>query len=235
LQGERRAAKITSEMNSSEEDLVLRVRVIVADDSWHYAQALEAVLKLEPDIDVVGIAYSAEEALESVELLTPDVVLLDLDLPEMGGIAACEILSQEHPEVAVVVVTVSTDKDLARRVLAGGARSYVVKHDRSDPARVAAAIRSAASGDHLLDRDMHQLLKEMAARSPDPAREAGLTPRELDVLPLIADGFQNKEIALSLGVSEQTVKNHLNNIFRKLEAKNRTQMITEARRRGILA
>jgi DNA-binding NarL/FixJ family response regulator len=217
-----------------DEGVDTRVRVALADDSWHYAQALEVTLRAEPDIAVVGVAYSAEELLEIVAASPPQVALVDLDLPEMGGLALCERLRDLHPEVAVVVVTGLTDRNLARRVLAAGARAFVVKHDRSDPDRIKEAIRSAARGDHLLDRDMHELLRELALRAPDPAQAAGLTPRELEVLPLLAEGLQNKQIAAQLGLSEQTVKNHLNSIGRKLDASNRTQMVTEARRRGII-
>jgi DNA-binding NarL/FixJ family response regulator len=209
-------------------------RVIVGDDSWHYAEALGASLRLEPDIDVVAIAYSAEELLELVAAHDPDVALVDLDLPKMGGVAACQSLRDTHPNVAIVVVTQLIDPELARRCLASGARAYVVKHDRTDPARVADAIRNAARGDHLLDREIHQLLLDLASRVSDPAHEAGLTSRERDVLPLIAEGLLNKEIARRLGMSEQTVKNHLNNMFRKLDAKTRTQLVAEARKRGIL-
>jgi len=209
-------------------------RVVVADDSWHYARALEAALQLERDIEVVAVAYSAEELIQVVRSSPVDAVLLDLDLPEMGGIAVCELLRAEHPAVAVVVVTALADAELARQCLALGARAYIVKHDRHDPERIAEAVRHAARGDLFLDRDVHQLLLTLASRTPNPAREAGLTAREIEMLPLIAEGLQNKEIASRLRVSEQTIRNHLSNIYRKLESKNRTQMTAEARRRGIL-
>lgn len=211
-----------------------RVRVILADDSWHYALAIRDALRLEPDLDVVAVAYSAEELLEHVRRDEPDVILLDLDLPVMGGVAVCNRLRECNPAVAIVILTALADPELARRCLLLGARAYVVKHDRSDPERVAEAVRSAARGDHLLDREIHDFLVGLAARAPDPAREAGVTPRELEVLPLVAEGLRNKEIAQRLGVSEQTVKNHLGNIGRKLGARNRVQVVAEARRRGIL-
>jgi DNA-binding NarL/FixJ family response regulator len=210
------------------------IRVLVADDVWHYAQALESTLRREPDIDVVGVSYSAEETLELVAKVTPDVVLLDLDLPDMGGVATCAVLRDRHPEVAVVIVTGLVDPGHARESLAAGARGYVIKHDRHDPQRVAAAVRAAASGDFLLDRDTQALIRDLAARARDRATEAVLTARQLEVLMLIADGLPNKLIAKSLHVSPQTVKNHLNEIYRRLEVSSRTQAIAEARRRRIL-
>lgn len=210
------------------------IRVLVAEDSWHYGQALEATLTQERDIEVIGLAYTAEAALEVVARDAPHVLLLDLDLPEMGGVAACEQLRDRHPQVAVVVVTALADEDTARRCLALGAHGYVVKHDRHDPERIANAIRSAARGDHVLDRHVHELLVALSSRAPDPAAEAGITPRELEVLPLVAEGLQNKEVAARLSVSEQTIRNHLSSIYRKLGSTNRTQMIREARSRGIL-
>ena len=210
------------------------IRVLVADDSWHYGRALEATLSKNDDIDVVGIVYTAEELLEVAVASPPDVVLLDLDLPEAGGVAACAALQEQRPEIAVVVVTAMRDPEMARQCIALGAHGYVVKQDQSDPQRIASAIRSAARGDHHIDREAHQLLLDLAARVPDPAREAGLTPREVEVVPLIAEGLQNKEIAQRLGLSEQTVRNHLSSIYRKLDSRNRTQMTAEARRRRII-
>jgi DNA-binding NarL/FixJ family response regulator len=209
------------------------IRVLVADDSWHYGRALETTLGTQPGIEIVGHVLTAEEAIERAPHGV-DVVLLDLDLPEMGGIAACQALTKRDTELAIVIVTALIAEEPARQALAAGARGYIVKRDWHDPERIAEAILSAARGDHLIDREVHELILSLSAGAVDPAREAGLTPRELDVIPLIADGMMNKEIATRLGVSEQTVRNHLSNIYRKLNAKNRTQMAAEARRRGLL-
>lgn len=219
---------------SATEDGHSHLSIVIADSSWHYAQALEASLGAEPDINVLAVASSPEEAVRLVESHAPDVIVLDLELPSIDGLSICEQLRLDHPETAVVLMTASIDRELLRRGLAAGARSCVVKRDERDPARIAAAVRAAADGDHLLDREAHQLLRDMAERAPDPAREAGLTPRELDILPLIAEGLLNKEVAELLGLSLQTVKNHASSISRKLEATNRTRMIVEARRRGII-
>ena len=211
------------------------VRVVVAADSWHYARALEAMLQLEGDIEVLGIASSAAELRELAAANDVDVVLLDVDLPGMEGIAGCSSLRADHPDVAVVVVTATPDRELARRCMAVGARACIVKRDSRDPERLAEAARHVARGEPFFDHVAQELLLDLASRAPDPAREAGLTPRELEVLPLVAEGLQNRELASRLGVSEQTVRNHLSNIYRKLGARNRTEMAAEARRRGILA
>ncbi len=209
------------------------IRVLIADDSWHYGRALEATLGLRKGIRVVGHVLTAEEAVEQGHD-GADVVLLDLDLPIMGGLAACRQLMAAAVPPAIVIVTALTEQEPARQALAAGVRGYVIKRDKNDPERIAEAICSAARGDHLIDGEVHELVLSLAARTVDPARDAGITPREIEMIPLIAEGMMNKEIAARLALSEQTVRNHLSNIFRKLEAKNRTQMVAEARRRGLI-
>lgn len=223
-----------SDNPASDDSVRSQLNVVIADSSWHYAQALETSLKAEPDIEVIAVVSSPEEAVRLVELHAPDVIVLDLELPPMDGFSISERLRFDHPDTAVVLTTTSIDREPLRRGLAAGARACVVKRDERDPERIAVAVRTAAVGDFLLDREIHQLLSDMAERAPDPAREAGLTPRELDILPLIAEGLLNKEIADLLGISLQTVKNHASSISRKLGVPNRTRMVAEARRRGII-
>jgi DNA-binding NarL/FixJ family response regulator len=208
--------------------------VLVAEDSWNYAQALEAALNAQNGIEVIGVQHTAEGVMARMGKRMPDVVLADLELPEMGGTRMCELLRKKHPTVSVVIVSGSHDDERARQAIAAGARAFVIKDDHHDAVRIAEAIRSAARGDHLLDRDLHRLLRKLAALGSDPAKEAGLTSRECEVLALIAKGLQNKEIGASLGVSEQTARNHISHILRKLGAKNRMEAIAEARRRRIM-
>jgi len=208
-------------------------RIAIADDSWHYARALEAALELEVDFEIVSVSYPATDVVAAIATESPSVLLLGLDLAD-GGIRLLEQLRNRMPDVAVVVVTAEVDEPTALACLAAGARGYVIKHDHTDPDRIATAIRSAARGDMLLDRSVQNALRDLATRAPDAADEAGLTPRERDVLPLIAEGLQNKQIARALELSEQTVRNHLSSVYRKLGTSNRTETIAVARRRGIL-
>jgi DNA-binding NarL/FixJ family response regulator len=206
------------------------VRVVVADGSWHYAQALGVALERELDFEVAGVAYSTDELLELTERAAPiDVAVVDVDL------AAAERVRTEHPEVCVVAVSSTLDRERARRLLALGIGTHVVKRDRCDPERIAEAVRHAARGEAYLDSEVQQFLAEIAAHAPDPAHESRLTSRELELLPLIAAGLRNREVASRLGISEQTIRNHLTNIYRKLGTTNRTEMTAEARRRGISA
>src|SRR3954466_8773444 len=207
------------------------VRVIVADRAWHYARALGMTLQLEHDLDVIGVAYGIEELLGLTRSDDVHVVVLDVDLCA----AAFERVRARHPNVAVVGVGAAADRERTRRCLALGLRAYVVRRDSGDPERIAQAVRQVARGESYFDREVQRLLVELASRAPDPALEARLTSRELELVPLVAAGLRNREVASQLGISEQTIRNHLTNIYRKLGATNRTQMTAEARRRGISA
>jgi two-component system response regulator DegU len=207
------------------------VRVIVADRAWHYARALAMTLQLEHDLDVIGVAYGIDELLELARSDDVHVVVLDVDLCA----AAFERVRTRHPNVAVVGVGAAADRERTRRCLALGLRAFVVKRDSRDPERIAEAVRHVARGESYFDREVQRLLVDLASRAPDPAFEARLTSRELELVPLVAEGLRNREVASQLGVSEQTIRNHLTNIYRKLGATNRTQMTAEARRRGISA
>jgi DNA-binding NarL/FixJ family response regulator len=204
------------------------IRVAVEDGSWHYARALGVTLEAEPDIDVVGVAYTVDELIEFVCETTADVIVFE-------DLAAAERLRSAQPDAALLMVSASVDRERARRCVGLGIRGYVVKRDRHDPERIAAAVRHIAGGKPFFDGEVQEFLVDLASRAPDPALEAGLTSRELELLPLAAEGLGNRDLALRLGVSEQTIRNHLSNIYRKLGARNRTQMAAEARRRGIHA
>lgn len=221
-------------MTSVAADVNGSVRVAIADDAWYYAAALEAALSTERDLDVVHVAHPSAAAVGVVTEHRPDVLLLGIDASTRDGIATCEETGRVAPEVAIVVVTTVIVETDAQALLAAGASGCVIKQDHTDPERILTAVRSAARGDLSFDRSMVQLLRRLASQAPDPATAAGLTARERELLPLVADGLLNKQIALELELSEQTVRNHLSSIYRKLGTNNRTQTIAAARRLGIL-
>jgi DNA-binding NarL/FixJ family response regulator len=211
------------------------LKVLIADDQWQYARALQAELEEEPDLEIIASVHTAEDAVASaVALHDLDVVLLDLMIPEMGGVEACRRIVQQRPDLAVVIVTGHADERHWRAAMAAGARAYVVKQGPDDPARVVERLRLAAQGNTIIDNEMRAFLQGMARSVADPAEEAGLTPREREILPLLAEGHPDKVIAQRLVLTVQTVRNHVSHILGKLDMPNRTAAVAEARRRGIL-
>jgi DNA-binding NarL/FixJ family response regulator len=205
------------------------ISVAVVDDHPIVRQGLTAALDDEPDFQVVGAAGSAEEALALVERLRPDVVLLDLELPGMGGVEAIPRLLGSCPGVGVLVFTAyDTDERILAAVRAG-ATGYLLKG--AAVADIARAVRAVAAGDSALEPRVAATLVA-AVRAP---RGAGsLTGREREVLRLIAEGQLTKQIALALGISERTVKFHTGSLLRKLGADTRAQAVALAAQRGLL-
>ncbi|RPK54143.1 Transcriptional regulatory protein LiaR [Streptomyces sp. ADI96-02] len=210
------------------------IRVIVADDQAAIREPLAAVLALAPDIDVVATAADGAEALAAAASVPVDVVLMDLRMPVMDGTEATRRLSEDHPRVAVVILTTFADDDSIMAALSAGARGYLTKNaGREDIAR---AVRAAAAGQSVLDRAVQARLLA-AARTPRPAPErplpADLTPREREVLTLIGQGLPNRAIAETLFISEATVKTHINNLFAKADIRNRVDAIRRAVAAGL--
>ena len=208
----------------------LVIRIAVVDDHPIVRQGLTASLEDEADFEVVGAAGSAEEALALVAARRPEVVLLDLELPGVGGVEAIPRLAEASPGLAVLVFTAYQTDERVLGAIRAGAKGYLLKG--ATTAEIVAAIRTVAAGGSALEpRVAARLLA--AVRSP---REGGsqLTARERDVLRLIADGLPGKQIARALGISERTVKFHTASILRKLDADNRAQAVALAAERGLL-
>lgn len=198
------------------------IRVAIVDDHRVVSRSLSAYFTLFEDLLVVGAAASGEELLERLDEWTPDVIVMDLLLP--GGIDGIETSRRVRNRARVVALTASIDEARMSAVLRAGAAGYVRKD--ADPETLLAAVRAVAAGKKYVDPNA-------AGALASPAES--ISPRELDVLRLLARGRANKEIAAALAIGEETVKTHVSNLIAKLGAGNRTEVIVQAFRRGVLA
>ena len=217
------------------------INVLVVDDHTLFRSGIRKMLEEEADMSVVGEAATGQEALEQARRLMPDVVLMDIKMPDssgsgqsLDGIEATRILHREMPHMGIIFCTVFEDDEFVFAGLQAGGRGYIVKDD--DPETMLRAIRAVAHGESLLGPTIAQ--KVMRQFSALPGKQAplvdDLTPREMEVLKLIAGGLSNKQIAEALVLSEKTVKNHINNIFSKLHVYDRSQAMLYAIRQGLV-
>ncbi len=209
------------------------IRVLVADDHTLFREGLVRLLQEAPDIHVVGSVESGEDALQMLNQVQPDVILMDLNMPGMGGLRAIELALSRDPSLCILALTISEDEADLLAAIRAGARGYLLK--RSSSAEVVDAIRRAHRGESVLSPDMMDLLMEQVRRMPAPSQpeEWGLTPREQEVLRLVAAGLSNKEIAARMYLSPHTVKAHLRSILDKLHLHSRTEAAAWAVRHGL--
>ena len=212
------------------------IRVVIADDQDLVRDGLSTIVSLLADIEVVGQAADGAEAVALAVAERPDVVLMDLRMPVMDGTAATRRIAADVPETAVLVLTTYADDDSILGALRAGARGYLTKDAGRE--QIAAAIRAVAGGQATFAAEVAaRVVSATAAAAPAPAAELRarfpeLTPREADVLTLLADGLNNAEIARQLFVGVATVKTHINAIFAKLDVRDRAQAITRVRSRS---
>jgi len=206
-----------------------RVRVLIADDRPIFRAGVQGMLRDFPEIDIVGEAMTGRQAIERSRRLKPDVILMDLNMPEMGGIAATRAIKEENPERVVLALTVSEAEEDIVEMVAAGASGYVLKD--VDPASLARSIQDAHAGhfqlDDALTRRVIVRLGSALKRSRRPLAEP-LTERETQILRMVVDGTSNKAIANRLGLGEGTVKSHLRNIYRKLQVRTRAEAAAHA-------
>lgn len=210
------------------------IRLVLVDDHRLVRQGLRAVLEREPDLEIVGEAGEAVRARSVVEALRPDVVLLDLRLGAAdmaGGLDVCRDLTGRFPDTAVVILTTFLDRHLLREALRSGARGYVLKDvEASELIRIVRTVRHGGSG---FDSHTAAVLAE-EMRLDRGAAGGPLTEREAEMIPLVARGLTNREIATELHLSESTVKFHLSNALHKLGADNRAELVFQVTRLGLL-
>lgn len=199
------------------------ISILIADDHSIVREGLKQLLELEEDFKVIGQASNGVETIEKVKQLNPDVLLLDINMPVMNGINALRKIREEGLKTNVVILTLHEDREYLLETMQIGATGYILKD--SDSATLYKAIRDAYNGESYIHPKLAaELVKEFnkpKAAKPKPENE--LTQRELEVLCLIAEGQNNKDIAEQLFISEKTVKNHVSNIFRKINVCDRTQ------------
>jgi len=214
-------------------DLPTPVRVAIVDDHPMFRLGLTAAIKEMEGIELVGEAQRADQVAAMVETASPAVLLLDVRLPDGSGLEVNRWLAEHHPEVRVVMLTMSEDLDNALTALRDGASGYLVKG--AGPERVEHAIRTVASGDVVLDQILAQAVTELAqVRRGSTSRPfPQLTNREFDILQLLAEGLDNTTIARRLFLSPKTVRNHVSNVFAKIHAPDRPGAIVLAHRHGL--
>jgi DNA-binding NarL/FixJ family response regulator len=206
-----------------------RVRVLIADDRPIFRAGVTGMLRDFPEIDIVGEAVTGRQAVERSRRLKPDVILMDLNMPEMGGIAATRAIKEEDPERVVLALTVSELEEDIVEMVAAGASGYVLKD--VDPVSLARSIQEAHAGRFQLDDDLtRRVIMRLGATLKYPRRPLAepLTERERETIRMVVQGLGNKAIASRLTVSEGTVKAHLRNIYRKLHVQTRAEAAAQA-------
>lgn len=215
------------------------ITVLVVDDQALIRSGFKLILESEEDINVIGEAGDGQEAIEAVRMLDPDVVLMDIRMPKMDGVEATQVIAAEGKAKVLILTTFDLDEYVFSAVRAG-ASGFLLKDVPPDD--LVAAVRIVARGDALIEPRMTRRLLQEFAKQPSqgsaavtPQRLEQLTPRELDVLRLVAQGKTNSEIAEELVIGETTVKTHVTHIFTKLDLRDRVQAVVLAYESGLLS
>jgi two-component system, NarL family, response regulator DegU len=212
---------------------VSTVRVVIADDHSLVRQGLRRYLDMAEDIEVVGEAADGAETLALIEQTKPDIALLDIRMPEMDGLEAARRIRDKHPEIGVIMLTAYDDRQFVVEAVRSGARGYVLK--ARDAEHLIQTVRLVAGGNMVIDPQLVVALAEELSQAKERDRRAEtLTAREVEVLQLLAFGHTNRDIAEKLYISPDTVKTHLEHIFEKLGASDRTAAVAEALRRRLI-
>ncbi len=205
-----------------------RIRLLLADDHAITREGTRRLLEVEPDLEVIGEAVNGEEALRLAEELRPDIVVLDISMPGLNGVQVSEVLRREFPEIRVVILTGYDSEQYARALVRLGVQGFLSKAASSE--ELVRALLAVRDGNTYFQPMIAEMLGGGANQSPDDEP----TPREMEVLRLVAEGLRNKEIARRLCTSDRTVQFHLGNLFSKLNAGSRTELVHLARRNGWL-
>ena len=218
-----------------------RIQIVIVDDHPLFRRGIRWSLENEHDLLVVGEAGDGQSAIQQIDLLIPDVVLIDINMPQMSGLEVTRVIKRRHPQTGVIILTMHEDDEQLFHAIRVGAAAYATKDIEAE--ELIRLIRRVARGEYLINENVLSR-PFVASRVLDQFRELSqmdsvnegvfspLTPREVEILDCVAQGNSNKEIARILGISDQTVKNHITSILRKLAVNDRTQAVIYALRHG---
>ena len=199
-----------------------KINVMIADDHSLIREGLKQLLEFDGTIKIVGEASNGIECLEKMNVYNPDVLLLDINMPEMNGIEVLKKMKDDNSQVKVLILTVHNEMDYLMKAVDIGVDGYILKD--SESAELKKAIRAVRDGENYIQPSLIPTLNnQLVNRDTDKDKISSLTNRELEVLIQVANGMFNKEIATNLNISERTVKNHISNIFKKIDVSDRTQ------------
>lgn len=212
-----------------------KIKLMIADDHKLFREGIKALLAVTDDIEIIGEAEDGEAALKKSRELEPDVILMDINMPGLNGIRATEQILAQFPQIRIIMLTMLEDDASIFHAMRAGARGYLLKG--ADPQEVLSVIRAVADGQALfgpaIATRLMQYFKELSAKPAVPGTPfPELTERELEILRLISQGLNNQEIARKLVLSHKTIRNHITNIFSKLQVADRAQAIVRAREAG---
>jgi len=205
--------------------------VLIADDQTLFRSGLAALLDKDPRVTVVGLAANGEEAVRMVDELKPDLVLMDLKMPVMEGVEATRLIRGQHPEIAVIILSSFGGDSHLLQALEAGASGYVLKD--TNVATIVNSMLAITGGATVISGAIADRVLGMLSTKPKESFD-GLTPREVEILKLVAVGLANKQIAYRLKVSEKTVRNHISNVYEKLGIQGRSHAVIYAARKGLI-
>lgn len=212
----------------------MKTKILIADDHWVIRAGLRALLDSNPDVEVVGEAGDGYEVLEKLETLQPDIILMDLSMPNLDGIETTRQVIKKVPSIKILILTIHEDEGLVKEAIKSGAAGYIVK--RAAESELNTAIRAIQQGNMYV----HPALTRALMRDISPVTEPSmvpieeLTPREVDVLRLLARGYTNRQIADELNISPRTVEGHRSNLSSKLNRSSRVDLVNYAEEHGLL-
>jgi two-component system response regulator NreC len=212
------------------------IRVLLAEDHTLFRKGLRSLLDTEAGIEVVGEAENGREALEKVQQLHPDIVLMDISMPELNGLEATYQIKQQFPEINVLILTMHADEEYVFQILRAGASGYVLKH--AEPSELVMAIQATARGGSFLSPSISRTVIERYIQQAEAMTEEDsyelLTPREREVLQLIAEGHSTRDIAERLCISVKTVETHRAHVIEKLDLHSTAELVKYAIRKGVV-